>query len=224
MMGACAYPGCGGGFERKRSDAQYCSDTCRAKASKDRARAGREGAERRGSRPRGAPAATSAGEASALAERLTAMERRLTAAEAGVTRAEADRAGWRKVRNQLHAALARVGKRAGTVSAESLAAAVRAEVGPQLAKLGKRLDAVEAVGKLTTRVSIIERDVRAYGEGVGALGGGGQRVGMECLRVPANLGPPKYVPAMSLVRHPRQSHPPRSCPEVACSERRGPLR
>lgn len=199
MKRTCAYPGCGGGFEAKRSDARYCSDTCRAKASKDRARARREGAGRRSSV---APAALSSpGELSALAERLAAMEQRLAAAEAGVGRAEADRAGWKKVRDQLQAALTRVGERAGPVSAESLAAAVRAEVGPQLAKLAKRLDAVDsaaatlreelakaaggepkatakdlmmvgkAVGKLTTRVSIIERDVRVYGQGVSeALG------------------------------------------------------
>ncbi len=198
MKRTCAYPGCGGGFEAKRSDARYCSDTCRAKASKDRARARREGAGRRSSV---APAALSSlGELSALAERLATMEQRLAAAEAGVGRAEADRAVWREVRDQLRAALARAGG-SGAMSHETIAAAVRAEVGPQLAKLGKRLDGVEAaqatlredlakaaggerkatakdlmmvgkaVGKLTTRVSIIERDVRVYGQGVSeALG------------------------------------------------------
>ena len=107
MMGTCAYPGCGRGFERKRSDARYCSDTCRAKASKDRARARREGAGRPAPRERGAVAA-GPGDAGALAERLVAMEQRLAAAEAGVARAEADRAGWKKVRDQLQAALGRV--------------------------------------------------------------------------------------------------------------------
>ena len=193
MMGTCAYPGCGRGFERKRSDARYCSDTCRAKASKDRARARREGAGRRARREGGAVVAGH-GNAGALAERLLAMEQRLTAAEAGVTRAEADRAGWKKVRDQLQAALGRV--EGGAVSAEKIAAAVRAEVGPQLAKLGKRIDGVEAaqaalredltklhasatpakaaelmmvgkaVGKLATRVAIIERDLRAFGKGI----------------------------------------------------------
>lgn len=124
------------------------------------------------------------------------MEQRLAATEAGVTRAEADRAGWKKVRDQLQAALARVGDSGGAVSVEKIAAAIRAEVGPQLAKLGKRLDAVEAaqaavrtelgklalrpsgptaedqmtlakaVGKLNTRMSIIERDLRAFNKGV----------------------------------------------------------
>lgn len=193
MMGTCAYPGCGRGFERKRSDARYCSDTCRAKASKGRARARREGAGRRASRERGA-VAPGPGDAGALAERLVAMEQRLAAAEAGVARAEADRAGWKKVRDQLQAALARVGG-SGAVSPESIATAVRAEVSPQLAKLAKRLDAVEAaqadlrtevgqlgsppsgptddqmtlakaIGKLTTRVSIIERDLRNFNKGV----------------------------------------------------------
>ncbi len=139
MMGTCAYPGCGRGFERKRSDARYCSDTCRATASKDRARVRREGAAHRAPRGSGAVAA-GPGDAGALAERLVAMEQRLAAAEAGVARAEADRAGWKKVRDQLQAALGRVD--GGAVSAEKLAAAVRAEVGPQLAKLGKRMDAV----------------------------------------------------------------------------------
>jgi hypothetical protein len=82
------------------------------------------------------------------------------------------------------------------VSTEKIAAAVRAEVGPQLANLGKRLDAAEAaeatlreglsklsgaeppvkgdelmivgkaVGKLATRVAIIERDLRAFSKGI----------------------------------------------------------
>ena len=193
MMGTCAYPGCGRGFERKRSDARYCSDTCRARASKDRARARREGAGQRARRGGGAVAAD-AGEAGVLAERLAAMEQRLAAAEAGVARAEADRAGWKKVRDQLQAALGRV--EGGAVSAEKIAAAVRAEVAPQLATLGKRLDAVEAeqaavrgemaklsarasapdadglmtvgkaVGKLSGRVSAIERDLRAFSKGL----------------------------------------------------------
>ncbi len=76
--------------------------------------------------------------------RLAAIERRLAAAEAGVTRAEAERAGWRKVRDRLQAALARVGEAGGAVSAEKLTSAVRVEVGPQFAKVGKRLNAVEA--------------------------------------------------------------------------------
>ena len=194
MMGTCAYPGCGRGFERKRSDARYCSDTCRAKASKDRARARREGAGRSARREHGAPVA-GPGDAGALAGRLVAMEQRLAAAEAGVTRAEADRAGWKKVRDQLQAALGRV-EGGGAVSAEKIAAAVRAEIGPQLATLAKRLDAVEAeqaavrgemaklsarasapdaeglmtvgkaVGKLSTRVSAIERDLRAFSKGL----------------------------------------------------------
>lgn len=195
MRRTCAYPGCGGGFEAKRSDARYCSDTCRAKASKDRARARREGAGRRTSV---APVALSSpGDAGALAERLAAMEQRMAAAETGVARAEADRAGWKKVRDQLQAALARVG---GAVSPETIAAAVRAEVGPQIAKLGKRLDGVEAaqatlredlsklrgadppvkagdlmmvgkaVGKLATRVALIERDVRGFTEDVAEAG------------------------------------------------------
>lgn len=194
MMGTCAYPGCGRGFERKRSDARYCSDTCRAKASKDRARARREGAGRHAPRERGVVVA-GPGDAGALAERLAAMEQRLTAAEAGVARAEADRAGWKKVRDQLQAALGRV-EGGSAVSTEKIAAAVRAEVGPQLAKLGKRIDGVEAeqaalreeltklrasvtptkgdelmivgkaVGKLATRVAIIERDLRAFSRGI----------------------------------------------------------
>lgn len=200
MMGTCAYPGCGRGFERKRSDARYCSDTCRAKASKDRARARREGADRRA---RGG--ATPAGEAvpsdgGALGDRLAAMEARLAAAEAGVARAEADRAGWKKVRDQLQAALARVGG-SGAVSPEAIAAAVREEVSPQLTKLAKRFDAVEAaqsdlkneltklreseppakaaevmmvgkaVGKIATRVGIIERDLRAFSKGIAGMPG-----------------------------------------------------
>ena len=194
MMGTCAYPGCGGGFERKRSDARYCSDTCRAKASKDRARARREGAGRHAPRERGVVVA-GPGDAGALAERLAAMEQRLTAAEAGVARAEADRAGRKKVRDQLQAALGRV-EGGSAVSTEKIAVAVRAEVGPQLAKLGKRIDGVEAeqaalreeltklrasvtptkgdelmivgkaVGKLATRVAIIERDLRAFSKGI----------------------------------------------------------
>lgn len=194
MRGTCAYPGCGRGFERKRSDARYCSDTCRAKASKDRARVRREGAAPRAPRGSGAVAA-GPGDAGALAERLVAMEQRLVAAEAGVTRAEADRAGWKKVRDQLQAALGRV-EGGGAVSTEKIAVAVRAEVGPQLAKLGKRIDGFEAeqaalreeltklrasvtpakgdelmivgkaVGKLATRVAIIERDLRAFSKGI----------------------------------------------------------
>lgn len=200
MMGTCAYPGCGRGFERKRSDARYCSDTCRAKASKDRARARREGTGRRARAGAEAPnREADPGAPSALAERLAAMEQRLTAAEAGVARAEADRAGWKKVRDQLQAALGRV-EGGGAASAEKLAAAVRAEVGPQLAKLGKRMDAVEAaqatlrealsklrgadppvkaadlmlvgkaVGKLATRVALIERDIRGFTEDVAEAG------------------------------------------------------
>ena len=196
MMGTCAYPGCGRGFERKRSDARYCSDTCRAKASKDRARARREGAGRRAGGGSVAPvAAVGPDEPSVLTERLAAMEQRLTAAEAGVTRAETDRAGWKKVRDQLQAALGRV-EGGSAVSTEKIAVAVRAEVGPQLAKLGKRIDGVEAeqaalreeltklrasvtpakgdelmivgkaVGKLATRVAIIERDLRAFSKGI----------------------------------------------------------
>ena len=194
MMGTCAYPGCARGFERKRSDARYCSDTCRAKASKDRARAQREGAGRHAPRERGVVVA-GPGDAGALAERLAAMEQRLTAAEAGVARAEADRAGRKKVRDQLQAALGRV-EGGSAVSTEKIAVAVRAEVGPQLAKLGKRIDGLEAeqaalreeltklrasvtpakgdelmivgkaVGKLATRVAIIERDLRAFSKGI----------------------------------------------------------
>lgn len=192
MMGTCAYPGCGRGFERKRSDARYCSDTCRAKASKDRARARREGAGRRTRGGAAAPAVLHGrhGEPELLAERLAAMEQRMAAAEAGVARAEADRTGWKKVRDQLQAALARgVGEPS---SAEKIAAAVRAEVGPQFARLAKRLDGAEAaqaslreefgklrgsetppkaadlmmvgkaVGKLATRVALIERDVSGF--------------------------------------------------------------
>lgn len=199
MMGTCAYPACGRGFERKRSDARYCSDTCRAKASKDRARVRREGAGLRARRDGGEQAPAS-GQDRALAERLAEMEQRLAAAEAGVTRAEADRGGWKKVRDQLQAALARVDG-GGSVSAEKIAAAVRAEVGPQLAKLGKRLDSVEAaqaalredlakprgsetpakaaelmmvgkaVGKLATRVAVIEQELRAFSEGVAEAAG-----------------------------------------------------
>lgn len=193
MMGTCAYPGCARGFERKRSDARYCSDTCRANASKDRARARKQGAGRR-TRGRGVPAGD-AGDASALAERLAAIEERRAEAEAGVARAEADRAGWKKIRDQLQAALARVGG-GGAASAEQIAAAARAEVTPKLAQLTKRLDAVEAeqtavrgeiaklsarasapdpeglmtvgkaVGKLSARVSAIERDLRAFSKGI----------------------------------------------------------
>ena len=126
------------------------------------------------------------------------MEQRLTASEAGVARAEADRAGWKKVRDQLQAALGRVEGGGGAVSAEKIAAAVHAEVGPQLAKLGKRMDAVETaqsdlrhdltklsesappakaaelmmvgkeVGKLNTRVRLLERDLRSLGAGIAA--------------------------------------------------------
>jgi hypothetical protein len=199
MTRTCAYPGCGDAFEAKRTDARFCSDTCRAKASKDRARGQRaERAKGRTDRRPVGPAASQAGGhvADEVAARLAAMEQRLAATEAGVTRAEADRAGWKKVRDQLQAALARVGDSSGAVSAEKIAAAVRAEVGPQLARLGKRLDAVEAaqaavrtelgrlplppsgptaedqmtlakaVGKLNTRMSSIERDLRAFNKGV----------------------------------------------------------
>lgn len=197
MMGTCAYPGCGRGFERKRSDARYCSDTCRAKASKDRARARKEGAGRRARREVEGPPV--AGEPSGLTDRLTVMEARLAAAESGVARAEADRAGWKKVRDQLQAALARVeGGRA--VSPETVTAAVHAEVSRQLAGLGTRLAAVEAeqtalrvklekataaapakaadllmvgqeVGKLSKRVASLEREVESFGEGLNeALG------------------------------------------------------
>lgn len=199
MTRTCAYPGCGDAFEAKRTDARFCSDTCRAKASKDRARNQRAGvAKGPADRPPVGKGASQAGghAADEVAARLAAMEQRLAATEAGVTRAEADRAGWKKVRDQLQAALARVGDGGGAVSAEKIAAAVRAEVGPQLAKIGKRLDAVEAVqaalrtdvgklapspsgptaedhmtlakavGKLNTRVSIIDRDLRAFNKGV----------------------------------------------------------
>jgi hypothetical protein len=101
-----------------------------------------------------------------------------------------------KVRTELLAVLVRVEPGGGSGSAEKIAAAVGAQVGPHLAKLAQRLEAVEtaaatpredrakveeaepkataadlmmvgkAVGKPTTRVSSIERDVRAYGEGV----------------------------------------------------------
>lgn len=40
MTRLCAYPSCGKPFDAKRVDARFCSDTCRAKASKDRQRAG----------------------------------------------------------------------------------------------------------------------------------------------------------------------------------------
>jgi len=40
----CAWPGCGRTFEAERTDARYCSPTCRARASKERKRAeGEEG-------------------------------------------------------------------------------------------------------------------------------------------------------------------------------------
>jgi hypothetical protein len=195
----CAYPGCGGGFEAKRSDARYCSDTCRAKASKERARGRREGAGG-GPRREGAAVVAGAGDAGALTEGLAAMEQRLAAAEAGVGRAEADRAGWNKVRDQLQAALARVDG-GGPASAEKVAAAVRAEVGAQFAKLVKRLDGLEAaqtalredltklrglekpakaaglmmvgkaLGDLATRVGVVERDILAFSE---AIAGGEQ--------------------------------------------------
>lgn len=130
-----------------------------------------------------------------VAERLAAIEQRLAATEGGVARAEADRAGWNRVGDQLYAALARVGE-AGVASPseDRIVSAVRAEVGAHLAQLRKRLDSVEAVqaalrselaklpsapataegqmklargiGKLNTRVSIIERDLRAFNEGV----------------------------------------------------------
>ncbi len=197
MTRTCSYPACSGGFDAKRSDARYCSDTCRAKASKDRARARRDGAPvgrpTRGNRR--APAAD--GRVSdEVWERLAAMAERLAAAEVGVTRAEADRAGWKKVRDQLQAALARLGDGGARASPEQFAAAVRAEVGSQIANLGKRLDAVEAgqtalraesarlpppasaptdealmklakgIGKLNTRVSGIERELRAFNKAV----------------------------------------------------------
>lgn len=198
MTRTCAFPGCGDAFEAKRTDARFCSDTCRAKASKDRAR-GQRARVTKGPTDRlpvGAAASQAGGQAAdEVAARLAAMEQRLAATEAGVSRAEADRAGWRKVRDQLQAALARVGDAGGAVSAEKIAAAVRAEVGPQLARLGKRFDAVEAaqaalrsepgklaplpagptvedqmtlakaVGKLNKRMSIIERDLRAFNKG-----------------------------------------------------------
>lgn len=199
MKRTCEYPGCAAAFEAKRIDARFCSDTCRAKASKDRARGQRVEANKAPpARPPASPAASplSARAPDGVAERLAAMEQRLTAAEAGVARAEADRAGWKRVRDQLQAALGRVGDGGGVVSAEKIAAAVRAEVGPPLAKLAKRLDTVEAaqaalrielgklapppsgattedqmtlakaIGKLTTRVSIIERDLRNFNNGV----------------------------------------------------------
>lgn len=196
MMGTCAYPGCGRGFERKRSDARYCSDTCRAKASKDRARARREGAGRGARRGAASVGDAHPGEAGGFAERLATMEQRLAAAEAGVARAEADRAGWEKVRDQFQAALARVGEGGAAPSSDAIAAAVRAEVGPKLAKLAKRVEGVETeqaalraemakltapksapedeslitlakgIGKLNTRVSTIERDLRAFGKGI----------------------------------------------------------
>ena len=89
-----------------------------------------------------------------------------------------------------------MGNGGGAASAEKITAAVSAEVRSQLAKLGKRLDAIEAAqatlraelgkvapspsgptaedqrtlakatGKLTTRVSIIERDLRTLNKGV----------------------------------------------------------
>jgi hypothetical protein len=200
MMGTCAYPGCGRGFERKRSDARYCSDTCRAKASKDRARARREGSGRRAPREGGAVGA-GPGDAGEVAERLAAMEQRMAAAEASVARAEADRAGWHKVGDQLHAALTRAEGRGGAMSPEGVEAAARAEVSRQLAGLGTRLAAIEAeqtalrqklekataagapakaadllmvgkeLGKLNTRVAALECEVEPFAKGLNeALG------------------------------------------------------
>lgn len=112
----CAYPGCAGGFEAKRSDARYCSDTCRAQASKDRARARREGAGRR-TRAGSMALVGAAGpdEASAVTERLAAMEQRPSTAETAVARAQADRtdradrADRGNVHQKLRAALTKVG-------------------------------------------------------------------------------------------------------------------
>lgn len=135
------------------------------------------------------------GDAGPLAERLDAMEQRMAAAETGVARAEADRAGWKKVRDQLQAALARVEGR-GAVPGEKVTAAVRTEVGARFAELEKRLGGVEAaqatlreelsklrvsdppakaedlmmvgkaVGKLATRVAVVERDLKSFATGL----------------------------------------------------------
>lgn len=205
MTGTCAYAGCAGAFEAKRSDARYCSDTCRAKASKDRAKGRREDAGRRAS-VRGAARGvveTGDGAAGTPLERLVAMEQRLAAAEAGVARAEADRAGWKDVRDQLRAALARVEGGGGAAPGE-LAPVVRADVRQQVAMIAKRVGAMEAAqrtlreeftklaavapgvkadelmmvgkaeGKLNTRVRIIERDLRDFAKGLASEGGDGE--------------------------------------------------
>lgn len=204
MTRICAHPTCGDAFEAKRTDARFCSDTCRAKASKARIREGRVDVAkvRAGRQPLGSVASpVGVDTADGVAARLTTMEQRLAAVETVLNRADATRTGRQGDPNHGQATIREGGS--GVLSAEKVAAAIRAEVGTVLAKFAKRLNAVElaqialrteiskltppipgateenqmtlakAVGKLSTRVSIIERDLRAFNQGVvEALGEG----------------------------------------------------
>lgn len=171
MKQICAYPGCGNTFEPKRSDARFCSDTCRAKASKDRQRAGRLPAPATDARPgRAAAPSTPAppavahapddrfarypptgdyrpGESDALPVtvegRLARLEEHQRELEEDFDGEAKDRKAWNKLRPAIEAVLA--GKAGGGgLTADQVIGVLRVEFGPLAAPLRKRLDAIEA--------------------------------------------------------------------------------
>lgn len=149
MSRSCAFPGCGGTFEAKRSDARYCSDTCRAKASKDRARerGGRQGRPNTPPKPSlGARADDPpSGGPHGSDTRLAHIEARLAEMEQALARHDREGEAWRKILARVEASLERPALPSGSATnTQMVAAAVRAAVGPPLAQIRQRLDAVEA--------------------------------------------------------------------------------
>lgn len=170
MKQLCAYPGCGNTFEPKRSDARFCSDTCRAKASKDRQRAGRlpvpatAAASARPTAPRPPAAAHMPedrfarypptgdyrpGESDALPVtvegRLARLEEHQRELEEDFDGEAKERKAWNKLRPAIEAALAgKAGGTSGGLTADQVIGVLRVEFGPLAAPLRKRLDAIEA--------------------------------------------------------------------------------
>jgi chromosome segregation ATPase len=170
MRSTCALETCGKPFEAKRSDARYCSASCRAKASRERQ--GSEGPDPGPSRevaPRADPRPLVA-DAPPDQDRLTRLEERVLDLEADVDASEHERDAMQRLRTRLETTVART-QAAAEQAQGSAEAATRAAVEPVQRELAaikaaslKRGDLAElraAVEQVERRLAAMEERVEA---------------------------------------------------------------
>lgn len=168
MRSTCSLETCGKPFEAKRSDARYCSASCRAKASRERQ--GSEGTDPVPSREVASQAdpRLSIVEDVPERDRLTRLEERVLDLEADVDASEHERDAMQRLRTRLETTVART--QAAAEQAQGAAeAAARSAVEPVQKELTaikvssmKRSDLAElraAVDRVERRLASMEERV-----------------------------------------------------------------